>query len=146
MTIRILTWESILVGLCLVVGLPLIGHYARQPGEPACALDGVKIDPLYQIEVIDRAGCSHSFCCPHCAELWLQRQPAPPKAVTVVDEMSGEKIAAQDAFFVRSFVLTSPATGNRIHCFRHRAEAEEHAATHAGTVLAGSERPFLDAR
>ena len=58
------------------------------------------------------------------------------------DEVSGEPVDARSAHYVRSDVVTTPATGNRVHVFRRRVDAERHAALFAGTVLTGAERPF----
>jgi hypothetical protein len=142
MNMHNISWGTVLMGLLVVVGLPLGGHWARRHAEPGCALDGTKLDPLYRIEIIDSEEARHVFCCPRCAQVWLERQPAPPRAITVVDESSGEQIPASTAYYVRSFVVTIPSTGNRIHAFRSRAAAEEHALTHTGTVLLESENPF----
>jgi len=65
-----------------------------------------------------------------------------PRSVRVTDEASGKLIDAGDAHYVRSSVVTNPATGNRVHAFRNRADAEKHADIHGGTVLSESERPF----
>jgi nitrous oxide reductase accessory protein NosL len=43
---------------------------------------------------------------------------------------------------VRSSVVTTPATANRVHAFRSRADAEKHADKHGGTVLSEAEMPF----
>lgn len=142
MSIRKLPWGSALVGLVVVVGLPLAGHWARHGGEPGCALDGMRIDPSYRVAVVDAQGERHEFCCLVCAELWLARQPEAPRAVTVTDEESGWEVDAAEAFYVRSWVVTNQATGNRVHVFQSREAAEEHAAAFAGIVLSDSERPF----
>jgi hypothetical protein len=59
----------------------------------------------------------------------------------VTDEVSGEEIDAPDAYFVRSQVVTTPATGNRIHVFHKLEDAQRHAQTYRGTVLDAKERP-----
>jgi hypothetical protein len=135
-------WLLLLGGLIVVVGLPLVGHWSRRRPESACALDGMPIDPVYRVEVIGADGLPRAFCCLRCAQVWLRRQPAPPRAVTVTDEVSGERLDAGSAWYVRSFVVTTPTTGNRIHVFRHRTDAEKHAAAAGGVVLPESESPF----
>ena len=131
-----------LAGLAVIVGLPVLGSWARRDATPRCALDGVKLDPHYRVQVIDRAGEAHSFCCPRCAGLWIERQPSACRAVRVTDEQSGEWIDASAAYFVRSIVVTTTATGSRIHVFRDRGDAERHAELFGGKVLEGSERPL----
>jgi hypothetical protein len=135
-------WVSILVGLAVVVSLAVAAQWARHDSQEGCALDGSKIDPVYRIEILDDRGESHAFCCPTCARLWLRRQSAPPRAITVTDEASGERIDAGAAYYVRSAVVTRPTTGNRIHVFRNRADAEKHAEAFAGVVLSEAEGPF----
>jgi hypothetical protein len=142
MTVSKATWVWAGVLLAVVVGLPLARYWARRGVEPGCALDGVKIDPRYRVEVTDDQGRRHAFCCVQCARRWLDRQDAPPHEVKVTDESSGEPLDAARAYYVRSFVVTTPVTGNRIHVFRTRADAEQHAETHNGTVLPASERPL----
>jgi hypothetical protein len=134
-------WRIGLVGL-VVVGLPLLGYWARQRREPGCALDGAPINPRYRVTMVDAQGRSQAFCCPRCAQLWLARQPAAPAAITVTDETTGRPLDAAAAWYVRSLVATSPATGNRIHVFASRTDAESHAAGFFGTVLTDVEKPF----
>jgi nitrous oxide reductase accessory protein NosL len=131
-----------LVGLVVVVGVPVAGNWARQRAAGTCALDGMAIDPAYRVEVVDLRGHAEPFCCLKCAEIWLKNRPGPTRAILVTDEASGERIDAETAFYVRSSVVTAPTTGNRVHVFRSREDAEKHAAAHWGTVLSGSERPL----
>jgi hypothetical protein len=137
------TWMWGLLGLVVVVGLPVLAHWLRQGADPdGCALDGVKLDPAYRVEVVDAEGRTHAFCCPTCARLWLRRQPGPPRAIVVTDEATGQKVEAAAAWYVRSSVVTTPTTGNRVHAFRRRVDAERHAAAFRGTMLPESERPL----
>jgi hypothetical protein len=130
----------LLVGLAVIVGLPLVGWWARQDAVPRCALDGLDIEPRYRVRVTDDAG-SYEFCCTRCAEQWLARHPG-PAAVFVTDEAGGDEIDARAATFVRSPVITNRVTGNRVHAFRNRADAEAHARQFGGWVLRDGERPF----
>ena len=54
MSARRVIWGYGVVGLLVVVALPLAGHWWRQQAQPGCALDGQKIQPIYQVEIIDR--------------------------------------------------------------------------------------------
>ena len=135
-------WITGLIGLLLAAALPGIGHLARRVPAGRCALDGVAIEPLYRVRVEDDQGRDHEFCCIHCAELWLGRQQAKPRAVYVTDEAGGREIDAPSAYFVRSAVDTTPTVGNRVHAFARRADAERHAAAARGRLLSDAERPF----
>jgi hypothetical protein len=106
-------------GMMLVVGLPLLGFWARRDGTPRCAFDGLPIEPVYRVSVFRGRDVSNEFCCVRCAERWLERNST--SDVLVTDETSGERIDARDAWFVRSTVVTNRVTGNRVHVFRERA-------------------------
>jgi hypothetical protein len=131
----------VLAGLVLV-GLPVGAHLLRREGPPGCALDGIAIDPVYRVRVVDAGGAAHEFCCPRCAGLWLKQQSSTPRSITVTDESTGEPLDAASAWYARSTVVTQQANGNRIHVFRHQTDAEKHAETFNGIVLEGSARPF----
>jgi hypothetical protein len=131
-----------LAGLLLAVGLPLLGHWARQEASaPHCALDGRKISRTFRVRIVQQDGQSLEFCCIQCAQTWLTRRPATPKAILVTDEASGEEIDARTAYFVRNMVQDK-VTGNRIHVFRTAEEAARNATTFRGKVLSGQEIPL----
>jgi hypothetical protein len=132
----------LLLGTAIVVGLPVLGHWSRHSSSSDCALDGVKIDPVYRVEIIDAQGTKRAFCCIGCAAIWLSHETAKPQAIIVTDETSRQCLSANDAHYVRSSVVTTPTTGNRIHAFRNLADAEKHAAACGGSLLADSENPF----
>jgi hypothetical protein len=134
----------VLAGVLIVVGWPLAGKLARRQEEPRCEQDGMKIESLYSVRVVGRDGESHSFCCPRCARAWLERSGGEAAVVYVTDEADGGEIDARAAHFVRSSVVTNPVTVNRIHAFRHRADAERHARAFGGSILMGADRPFRD--
>lgn len=130
------------VVVLIVVGLPLAGKWLRSGQGPRCALDGVPVQPLYRVRVVDGRGAEHVFCCIDCARRWLEQEPPGRHTVWVVDETSGEEIDADSAWFVRSHVVTTPATRNRVHAFRSRADATRHAKAARGRLLTGDDRPF----
>ena len=131
-----------LIALILILLLPLIGAWLRRSGTKGCTLDGAKIEPFYSVRIFDQDNEPFEFCCIRCAELWLARQPAPPSRILVTDEQTGEEIPAADAHYVRSLVVTTPATGNRVHVFKDRNDAEKHAEMFRGTILSDPEKPL----
>jgi hypothetical protein len=137
-------WIAGLIYLLVLCVLPLAGHWARSGAAQTCANDGGVIRSEYCVRIVDEYGTDVSFCCIHCAESWLKKQPASPKAVWVTDETSGEEISASSAFFVRSLVETNPVTRNRIHAFRSASDAEKHAKECNGELLDGCDKPFSD--
>jgi hypothetical protein len=128
---------------CLAVGLPLWGAWSRRQQLPRCALDGAPIEPIYAVEIVPDDGPTLKFCCLRCADFWCARQSAPPREARVTDEVSGQPLDAGEAFFARSSIVTTPATGNRIHAFARRSDAEAHAAEFAGRVLSGDLLPLV---
>jgi hypothetical protein len=134
-------------GLLLLAALPVFRHLVQR-GRTAdhCALDGVEINPLYQVRVRDSEGNERGFCCIGCALLWLGRQHTKPQAIYVTDEASGRQIEAERAYFVRSTVITAPTTGNRMHAFADAADALRHAKFMHGKLLSGAERPFAESQ
>jgi hypothetical protein len=135
------TFVWALLGLAVVLGLPVAGWLSRRNAAPGCSLDGLPIDPAYRVEVADADGRTYAFCCPRCAAIWMSRRAEPPQAVTVTDEAAGGPVDAAAAWYVRSSVVTVTATGNRVHAFRDRADAERHAERFLGTVLPPQDTP-----
>jgi hypothetical protein len=139
----LLQWS--LAGLVVAVAVlsaDLAGEWARPADAAYCEQSGLKIEPLYRVRVVDGAGGEHRFCCVQCASRWVARQPGQPRAVYVTDEVGGEEFEAGMGFFVRSTVVTNPVTGNAVHAFLHRADAESHARAFRGVLLTGADRPF----
>ena len=137
-------WHIVLAVLIVAVALAVAGSWSRRRAPGRCALDGAPIEPLYRVRVVDGHGHSHDFCCVRCAELWLEGQMARPREVHVTDESGGGEVEANRAYFVRSSVVTTATTGNRIHAFKDREDAERHAAAAGGRLLTGTDRPFSD--
>ena len=142
MTVRQRGWVVALGGLAVVVALPVAAHWARRRAEPGCAQDGGSIVPDYRVEITDASGEHHEFCCLSCAAIWLKNEAAAPRSITVVDESSGQTLDAGAAWYVRSTKITTPATGNRVHVFRNRADAERHVEQYGGTILQATENPL----
>jgi hypothetical protein len=96
----------------------------------------------YRVRIVDDRQQNHAFCSVRCAEMWLQGKNMPMAEIFVTDESSGEEMLADTAHFVRSLVLTTRVSGNRVHVFRDRADAENHASHWRGTILEDAQRPF----
>jgi hypothetical protein len=132
----------ILAGLIVAVGAPLAGNWWRRQPEHSCRLDRAKIVALYRVSVVDQQDQTNEFCCIRCAELWLSNQEVKSRAIYVTDEASGQPIGAATAYFVRSPVVTTATTQNRIHAFATRSDAEKHLERYGGQMLQGEDRPF----
>lgn len=134
----------LLAGLALVVALPVTGSWVRRHREKGCVLDGMRIEPAYRVRIIDHAGKNQELCCIQCAEIWLKGKDVPLTSIFVTDEASGAEIPAGSAQFVRSLVVTTPVTRNRVHAFKNRDDAEAHAKNCLGTLLSEAEQPFAN--
>jgi hypothetical protein len=135
-------WIAGLLFVAVLAVLPIVGQRARRSAIRFCAFDGGQIDSLYRVRVVDAGGNDHEFCCIACAAQWLKRDGRAPRAVFVTDEIGGAELDAVDATFVRSLVVTNRTTGNRIHAFRSKTDAQHHAAAVGGRVLDASDQPF----
>jgi hypothetical protein len=94
--------------------------------EGRCDDDGVKIEPLYAVYFTLQDGTEKKFCSIACASLSFPELKGRIKEVMVVDERSGAKIIAAQAFYVESEVITVPHVKNRIHVFGSREDAIKH--------------------
>jgi hypothetical protein len=146
MSKRATNWLLGAAGLAVLIGLPILGNWARRDAQPRCALDGARIAPLFRIRVVDGQGQWHLFCCIDCAELWLKRQTEKPRAIFVTDEVNGQDIAVETAHFVRSLVAAPTGNGGRVHAFGQVADAERHAQAFHGTILTDRAKPFSEVR
>jgi hypothetical protein len=135
-------WLWSMTGLVMVSCLAIAGHLFRAGREGRCAWDGLPIEPIYQVRLEERNGSSYMFCCLGCAERWWDRRGQDVRGLWVTDETSGIELAAHEAHFVRSTVVTNAITGNRLHAFREERAARQHAQAARGRVMLGSERPF----
>lgn len=119
------------------------GHRAADAAAERCARDGVPLEGALRLRVETTDGRGVPFCSVRCAQAWIDAQPERTVArVLVRDEPSGTEIDASHAVFVRSTVVASRATGERIHAFASEKDAEAHAAAFGGRLLDGEDRPF----
>ena len=130
-------WPIIVIFIFLLVALA--GSLMKKSGGDRCALDATKIEPIYQVDFSPREGKTEKFCCIECARKWLAANKGKVAAVTATDEVTGKRIDASIAYFVESDVVTNRSTGNRIHAFADRIDAEKHARDFNGVII---ENPF----
>ena len=100
-----------------------------------CSLDGIRIDPLYEVTVIRKNEAPHNFSCILSAQIWLTENAELPSSIWVTDEVTGKKIRAELAYYVESDVTTTPHMGNRIHAFAVEKAAKLHAWQHKGKFV-----------
>lgn len=111
----------------------------KKPLTDRCDYDGTKIVPLYAVYFTLQDGTEKKYCSIVCASMSFQELKGRIKEVVVVDEPSGKKINASDAFFVESEVVTVPHVSNRIHTFGNKEDAAKHVQRFNGRWV---ENPF----
>lgn len=105
-----------------------------------CAYDGVEIDPLYEVRFIMKDGKALRFCCIVNAIMAFPQSKAGIDSVLVTDEVTGQKLNAEKAFFIESSVVTVPHVKNRIHVFASEFDAVRHRDQYSGKHI---ENPFV---
>ena len=100
-----------------------------------CSLDGIRIDPLYEVTIISKDETPYNFSCVLSAQIWLTENAQMPSSVWVTDEVTGKKIRAELAYYVESDVVTTPHTRNRIHVFAGEQAAKLHACQYKGKFV-----------
>ena len=78
-----------------------------------CSLDGILIDPLYEVTIIQKDNTLYNFSCILSARVWLIENSGRPSSIWVTDEATGKKIRAELAYYVESDVIT--LTGQQLN-------------------------------
>lgn len=138
-------WSSGIAGLVCVGLLPVAAHWIRGDREARCAWDGLALERIYVVRIIEGPESVFSFCCVRCAEQWLSQRRNMSVTILVTDEASGEEIEASAAHYVRSTVVTNSVTGNRCHVFGNVQDAQKHAKAASGQLLTTTKQPFREA-
>lgn len=108
-------------------------QYGNRP--LGCSLDGSRIEPLYEVIIVDKDKSHRSFSCVVTARIWFSKNIEQISSILVTDESTGKKIKAEDAFYVVSEAVTTAYTGNKIHVFAQRSEATSHAKQFGGKLI-----------
>lgn len=131
-------WITLFI-IFVIISLTLGCKGERKSIEDRCDYDGVKIKPLYAVYFTLQDGTEKKFCSITCASMSFSELKKKVKEVMVVDEISGEKISASQAFFIESEVVTIPHNKNRVHVFGSREDAMKHLNKFKGRWV---ENPF----
>jgi len=113
----------------------LVAHSRHVQTSVRCSLDGSRIEPRYEVTIIQKDRSTSRFSCVLSARIWLGEYSDQVFSIRVTDEITGQKIAAKDAYYVVSELITIPHTGNKIHVFARKAEAELHARQFNGKLV-----------
>ncbi len=123
----------------VIIPLVLSCQGERKSIESRCDYDGVKIEPIYAVYFTLQDGTEKKFCSIACASMSFSALKKQIRKVRVVDEPSGNKINASEAFFVESDIVTVPHVKNRIHAFGRGEDAMKHLEKFNGRRV---ENPF----
>jgi len=123
----------------VIISLALGCKGEREFTEGRCDYDGAKIEPIYAVYFTLQDSIGKKFCSIACASSSFPELKSRIKEVMVVDERSGTKIIAAQAFFVESEVMTVPHVKNRVHAFGNRDDAIKHLDKFKGRWV---ENPF----
>ena len=131
-------WIALFITFIIIyLGLGCQGE--RKSIESRCDYDGVKIEPIYAVYFTLQDGTEKKFCSIACASMSFSALKKQIKEVRVVDEPSGNKINASEAFFVESDIVTVPHVKNQIHVFSKEEDALKHTQKFKGKWV---ENPF----
>jgi len=108
--------------------------------EDRCDYDGAKIEPHYAVYFALQDGTEKKYCSVVCASMSFQELKGRIKELRVVDEPSGNRIHASEAFFIESDMVTVPHVKNRIHVFSKKEDALKHLQRFKGKWM---DNPFL---
>ncbi|MGB9629536.1 MAG: hypothetical protein ACPL6D_12825 [Thermodesulfobacteriota bacterium] len=123
----------------VIISFALACKGERKSEADRCDYDGVKIEPIYAVYFTLQDGRGKKFCSIVCASMSFLELKGKVKEVLVVDEISGKRIKASQAFFIESEVVTVPHNKNRIHVFGNREDAIKHLEEFKGKWV---ENPF----
>jgi ribosomal protein L24E len=131
-------WITLFI-IFVIIFLVLGCQGERKSIESRCDYDGMKIEPIYAVYFILQDGTEKKFCSIACASMSFSALKKQIREVRVVDEPSGNKINASEAFFVESDIVTVPHVKNRIHAFGRGEDAMKHLEKFNGRRV---ENPF----
>jgi hypothetical protein len=117
-----------------VVALGAVSRVTYQRGRAErCALDGLRIEALYRVDLGRDGETVHSFCCVDCAAEWPEVHAG--DTWTVRDEVTGGELDHTLAVFVASDVVVVPSRGAATHAFARWEDAQAHAAAYHGARI-----------
>ena len=128
--------------LLAIAALPFVAERLRSPSE-RCTMDGSGVSISFRVRIVERDATVRPFCGVRCADRWLARTGAAPRAVLVTDCTSGREVKAEAAWFLYTITGWEEGVPDYIRVFNRRSEAERHARSHGGELLMGPERPLV---
>lgn len=109
-----------------------------------CRVDGTEIIPITRVALVDAKGEKSLFCSLCCAKVWLASHEelgaqleSGKASLTVVDEISGLKIDANLAYWVKSTEYSRQENKCQSHVFSDKQAASKYLRQHQGKELPG---------
>lgn len=131
----------IILGITLVL-ISIISSFFKKGSYQKCEFDGANIIPLYEVDLIFDTGIKR-FCSIPCAITYLKVYSKGLKYVTLVDEVTGNKIDSKIAYFVKSNILKVTHTNDKIHVFSDEQHANAHKEQFHGKIIKNPFEKYL---
>lgn len=129
-----MTSKHLALWFALVTALGVHGRLQiRTEHALRCAIDGVRIEPIYQVDLVRAGSVLRSFCSIACARAWPE--VLPDAYWKLRDEVTGTPTDAARAHFVASRVETVPSRHESVHVFAHWMDAQAHVERHGGIAV-----------
>ena len=130
------------------VSLALFSHWTNQRHRESCAYDGIRIRPVFAVDVTWEDQRQEHFCSIRCAHTYLEQEAKNHRprlhSIMVRDEVTGDAIDARRAIFVKSRIISVPTASNDIHAFGDTLHAISHAEKYQGKPLENPFQKFLN--
>lgn len=139
-------WIKSSIFLVLMVAIALGSSiYKKTHKIEKCDFDGVHIKPVYQVDIILKDNAVKKFDSIYCAYMWLSQNKDAVSYIRVTDEVTSEKIDSSIAYYVDSEIITNNVNNNKVHAFLKLEDAEKHAKSYKGKIVANPfEKIFRD--
>jgi hypothetical protein len=137
---------TVVLGLIAVALVALLGTMLGKKSERsstrsgkeapvACAYDGTKVRPFYEVTGYLSAGTTVTFCSTYCAARWAESHKNKVVYFMVTDEATGQRFDSSLGHFVESELVSVPEVRNRVHAFSNKEDALNHAQQFRGKLI-----------
>ena len=133
----------VLLFFLTLVALAWFSGQSRQSGE-SCVVDGTAVVPISRVTLTDVKGETFLFCSLCCAKTWIEKHEglipqlqSGEASITVVDEISGQKIDASIAYWVKSKEYSRRENKCQSHVFSDKQAASKYLRQHQAEEIPG---------
>lgn len=127
-----MTRRGALIWLVLIAAFAVLSRWQIRD-DRRCALCGMTITPVYQVDLVVDGRAAASFCTLGCASRWPETPSDPTWLVR--DEVTGEIVDSSRALYVDSPVYSVPEMGEKVHVFARSEDALESIGRYGGKLI-----------